>query len=98
MAADDVAKKRRSPKRTKQASLRLPSLHESDLARLVAGEHASPHSILGAHPVEQGGESAVVVRALVPNASRAELVLSDGRVLDMEREASGASDLYSVLV
>jgi len=44
-----------------------------DAARLVAGAHASPHDILGAHPVPGG----VVVRALHPEAVAATLVLAN---------------------
>src|SRR4051812_6338020 len=94
MAADDVAQKRRSPRRTKQASPSLPPIPDSDLARLLAGEHAGPHSFLGAHPASLGSREGILVRALVPSAERSELVLADGQVLPMEREASGLSDLY----
>src|SRR3954469_11722039 len=98
MAADDVAQKRRSPRRTKQASPSLPPIPDSDLARLLAGEHAGPHSFLGAHPASLGQKAGIVVRALVPNAERAELVLADGEALAMEREAGGLSDLYRVFI
>ena len=47
---------------------------ESAVARLVAGEHHDPHSILGAHP-ERGG---VIVRAFSPWAVSMRVVLAGG--------------------
>src|SRR5436190_17809682 len=52
----------------------LPSIPRADLDRLLAGEHSSPHSILGAHPATLGGEAGIVVRALIPNAVYVECV------------------------
>ena len=65
---------------------------------LLAGESSSPHSILGAHPATMGSETGVVIRAMIPNAERVEAVLADGRVIQLEKQASGLSDLYSGFV
>ncbi len=54
----------------------------AELARLLAGRHPDPHAVLGAHPVDGG----IVVRALHPDAIRAELLSDDG-----EREMTGIS-------
>jgi 1,4-alpha-glucan branching enzyme len=51
-----------------------------DLERLVRREHASPHTILGAHPVEDG----IVVRALRPNASAVRAVPDGGEPVTLE--------------
>ena len=69
-----------------------------DLTRLLAGEHASPHAILGAHPAKSGRTTGVVVRALMPNAVRAECLLADGRVEQMTQEAEGLAPLFSVFL
>ena len=45
----------------------------AELARLLSGRDPNPHAVLGAHPVEGG----VVVRALHPDAIRADLLLGD---------------------
>jgi 1,4-alpha-glucan branching enzyme len=45
---------------------------------LRRGEHYDPHSVLGAHPVQIGGQSGVVVRAFHPDAQGAECLFSDG--------------------
>jgi 1,4-alpha-glucan branching enzyme len=76
----------------------LPAIPRADLERLLAGDHSSPHSILGAHPATVGGENGVVVRALIPNAVYAECVFDDGRVAPLTREAEGPSDLYEAFV
>jgi 1,4-alpha-glucan branching enzyme len=70
----------------------------TDLDRLLAGDHASPHSILGAHPITVDGKSGIVVRALVPNATRVDCVMSDGSVVPLEKVAHGLSDLYAAFI
>src|SRR5690348_8384461 len=46
-----------------------------EIDRIVAGIHHDPHSVLGAHP----GPDGVRVRALLPLAAKAAVVLADGR-------------------
>jgi 1,4-alpha-glucan branching enzyme len=76
----------------------IPSIDPGELQRLLAGEHSSPHSIIGAHPATLDAQEGVLVRALVPGAYRIECVLADGRVFQMAREAEGLSDLYNVFI
>jgi 1,4-alpha-glucan branching enzyme len=87
-----------TPAPIKEVASRAPIVPKRDLQRLLAGDHPSPHSILGAHPASVGDESGVVVRALAANAVRAELRLADGRVLQFQCEAQGLSDLYGAFV
>ncbi|GAB4067982.1 1,4-alpha-glucan branching protein GlgB [Angustibacter speluncae] len=56
-----------------------------DLARLGAGAHPLPHSVLGAHP--HGG--AVTVRTLRPLAESVQVVLPDGTTHPLSHEAHG---------
>jgi 1,4-alpha-glucan branching enzyme len=65
---------------------------------LLAGEHAQPHAILGAHPAATAGVRGVVIRALAANAVRVECVLEDGRAIPLDRDAEGLSDLYSAFL
>ena len=67
----------------------------ADLSRLLAGEHAQPHEILGAHALTVGGTAGVVIRALMPNAVAVEAVLEDGRVVPLDAMAAGLANLYS---
>jgi 1,4-alpha-glucan branching enzyme len=69
-----------------------------EMQRLVSGEHAGPHSVLGAHPMVRDGQSGVVVRALTPSAVRGEVHLADGRVFELKRIAEGLSDLYEAFI
>jgi len=93
-------KRKRAPRKKPAGAAGAPSGHpldipRADLQRLLAGEHASPHSFLGAHPLPTGG---VIVRALVPDVLRAVCVLADGRAVEMERIATGLSDLWRAVV
>jgi 1,4-alpha-glucan branching enzyme len=71
----------------------LPSA--SELARLLAGEHAQPHDILGAHALTVGGVNGVVIRALVPNAIAVEAVLEHGETALLDTTAAGIVNLFS---
>ena len=48
--------------------------------RLVAGESASPHDVLGAHAVVERGTAGVVIRAFHPDAVAAEALCPSGSV------------------
>jgi 1,4-alpha-glucan branching enzyme len=61
----------------------IPDLNE--LRALLIGEHANPHAVLGAHPLQPGTEAGLVVRAMHPAAASVDCILSDGRTLPMER-------------
>ena len=50
-------------------------VHPDEIDRIAAGVHHDPHSVLGAHP----GPDGVQVRALLPMAKTAAVVLADGR-------------------
>ena len=53
----------------------------AELARLVHGEDADPHRLLGPHPAQDG----VMIRALRPDARGADVVFEDGTVVPMAR-------------
>ena len=57
----------------------------SALDVLLQGRHHEPHAVLGAHPAGDG----VVVRAMHPDASSAEVLLPGGRAVAMERTNEG---------
>lgn len=60
----------------------------ADAAALVRGELHEPHRILGAHPAKLDGVGGVVVRALHPDATAAEVIVG-GRAAPMELVADG---------
>ena len=63
---------------------------ESDLARLLANEHIDPHGVLGAHPMTIGDTAGVIVRAMHPDATSADIILQPGRErVPMEPIATG---------
>lgn len=55
-----------------------PLLQPEDIDRIIKGEHPSPHSVLGNHKVRLNGEDSIVIRAFVPGATTASVVLSAG--------------------
>jgi 1,4-alpha-glucan branching enzyme len=54
-----------------------PALDRRERARLLAGAHATPHDVLGAHRAHVG-EEGVVVRAWHPDATGVDVVWPDG--------------------
>jgi 1,4-alpha-glucan branching enzyme len=71
---------------------------QTDIDRLLRGEHSDPHSILGAHPARESGETGVVVRAMMPHLAGVDCMLDDGRAVPLTRKASGLSDLFAGFV
>jgi 1,4-alpha-glucan branching enzyme len=74
---------------------RLPTLARADVDHLLAGDHRDPHSILGVHPTTVAGKRGAVVRALAADAARVDCLLGDGRVVPLDKQAEGLSDLYA---
>jgi 1,4-alpha-glucan branching enzyme len=56
-----------------------PGVTAGEIDRIVAGIHHDPHSVLGAHP----GPGGIRIRALLPLAATAAVVLPDGRRFPM---------------
>jgi 1,4-alpha-glucan branching enzyme len=52
--------------------------------RLLRGEHHDPHSLLGAHPLDESDRPTVTVRALHPDAVGVEVCLENGQVFPMK--------------
>jgi 1,4-alpha-glucan branching enzyme len=73
-------------------SSRPPVIDALDRARLVAGMHATPHDVLGAHPARMHGSEGIVVRAWHPDAVGVEVLWTDGSTTELvgERGLFGA--------
>jgi 1,4-alpha-glucan branching enzyme len=69
----------------------LAGFESAEIGRLLAGDHDDPHRILGAHPTKAG----VIIRAMHPDAVRAEALLADGTRVELERLAGG---LFGTLI
>ena len=69
--------------------LRAPAMHSSDLSRLLAGAHNSPHNILGVHPASVEGVGGVVVRAYHPDAVGVECLIEGREAVPLEPEHGG---------
>jgi len=65
---------RDEPAGTGTATTTPATVDPGRLRSLLAGEHASPHDLLGAHPWRTGGVLGVVVRAFHPDASGVEML------------------------
>ncbi|MFI5243229.1 MAG: hypothetical protein ACHQRL_09485, partial [Gemmatimonadales bacterium] len=46
----------------------LSGIDLGEVDRLLAGDHADPHRILGAHPATVNGAAGVIIRAMHPDA------------------------------
>ncbi|MFO0839043.1 MAG: 1,4-alpha-glucan branching protein GlgB [Phycisphaerae bacterium] len=66
-----------------------------DWQRLTAGEHHSPHDVLGAHPAQFEGRDGLVIRAYHPDAQRVD-VLTPTSVHPMS--AIGAGGLFAAFL
>ena len=55
-----------------------PTLDRRDRARLLAGTHATPHDVLGAHRARAGEDDGIVVRAWHPDAVGVDVLWPDG--------------------
>ncbi|MDB4877535.1 MAG: 1,4-alpha-glucan-branching enzyme [Gemmatimonadetes bacterium] len=104
-AAPKPARKKKSepvtasePAATAVPTVALPTVDAAELERLLRGDHANPHAILGVHPVIVGGASGVVIRAMTPNADHVEAILEDGTVVELRREAQAMSSLYGAFL
>ena len=59
------------------------------LARLLANASSDPHGILGAHPLRLNNQDGVVVRAMHPDATGADVILAEGDAVPMEVVSGG---------
>ena len=67
----------------------LAGLDAGEISRLLAGDHDDPHRILGAHRSAATGATGVILRAMHPDAVRAEALLADGTRVELDRLAGG---------
>ena len=72
---------RSTPKR-----LSPPAADQESVRHLLAGNHTTPHSILGAHPTTVQGVAGVVVRAMHPDATGIDVLVEGREAVPMERE------------
>lgn len=76
-----------------------PQLEDADLVALRQGSHLRPYTVLGAHPMEQGGVAGVRFAVWAPNARRVSVVgqfnLWDGRRHPMRlRHDAGVWEIF----
>ncbi len=76
-----------------------PNLLRGDprqLDAILSARHSQPHSVLGAHPAEFDGRQGIVVRAYVPDAVQAWLVLAGLDAFTMVPLGAGVFALFLV--
>jgi 1,4-alpha-glucan branching enzyme len=86
-AAKAAAGITREPLPTAPVPLPAPPLAAGDAARLRAGEHPEPHSVLGVHPATADGLAGLVVRAWHPDAVACSCLVEGGAELPLEADA-----------
>jgi 1,4-alpha-glucan branching enzyme len=72
--------------RTPPSRASPPAADMETVRRLLSGNHASPHSILGAHAATVHGTTGVVLRAMHPDAIAIEVLPEEREPVPMERE------------
>ena len=71
----------------------VPTASTDAALRLVRGESALPHDVLGAHPITLDGVDGVAIRAFQPNAASIAVVLGEQR-WPMTRDEHGLFGLF----
>ena len=71
----------------------VPTASADAALRLVRGESALPHDLLGAHPTTVDGVAGVAIRAFQPNAAAMAVVLGEQR-WPMQRDEDGLFTLF----
>ncbi len=64
--------------------------------RLIHGDHAEPHRLLGAHPMNGKNSAGVIVRTFHPDAESVELIPNDGAATTMT--ATGIDGVFSIIL
>lgn len=70
-----------------------PRLQE-DIARLLRGEHANPHAILGAHRARDRGRDGWTVRVRHPTAAAVDCLVSDAAQAMQRVAPEGLFELF----
>ena len=68
----------------------------NQLELIQATQYPQPHAYLGAHPVEVGGMSGVIVRALYPDAQAGWVIMASGEVVAMTPLGKGVLAAFLV--
>ena len=71
-----------------------PPASSADVGRLLGGDLAEPHSLLGVHPASVDGLAGIVIRAWHPAAVAAECVLADGSAIPLWLVARGLYGIF----
>jgi 1,4-alpha-glucan branching enzyme len=73
----------------------LPDVHPNQVNALLAGGCTDPHAVLGAHEISLEGKTGLSVRVYHPDATGAQLLFGDGKLVEMEPVRGG---LFAVFV
>src|SRR4051812_34466769 len=83
---------------TAAAPRKTSPVPRAELRHLVDLDHGNPHAVLGVHPAHVGNADGVVVRAMMPDATRCECILADGSAHEMELLASGSANVFGCFI
>jgi 1,4-alpha-glucan branching enzyme len=69
-------------------------IRPADRARLLAGEHSNPHSILGLHPATVDSTRGAILRAYHPDAVACDCLFPDDRWRPLESQGGGLLSVF----
>lgn len=73
-------------------------LRPEEIDQIIGVRHPSPHSILGNHKLKAGGSEAVVIRAFLPGAEQASVVVEGGDRVALPMKKIHADGLFETVV
>lgn len=73
-------------------------LTPEEINRIVKGEHPDPHSVLGSHRVKLDGSNSIVVRAFVPGATTASVIVVSGITTKCPMTRIHSDGLFEIIV
>lgn len=70
----------------------------TDLKKIINSEHSNPHSILGMHRTNLGGEKAIAIRAFVPQADSMAVSSTDGTNIYCEMKKVDDNGFFEAII
>ena len=73
-------------------------LKPDEIDLIVKGEHSSPHSILGNHKVGVDGKDSIAIRAFMPGATTASVILGSGATTKYPMTKVHSDGLFEIIL
>ena len=78
--------------------MNYPLARIEEIDQIIKGAHPDPHSVLGNHQVQVDGKDAIVIRAFVPKAKTASVIIAAEGGAKLPMTKIHADGLFEVIV